>query len=1117
MLIGKNKKQTVLNNKKVKKQKLIINNNNNKIQKSKNFKGLFQFFIFLLFIASILVGSFFAVFNSNYKNYSIIYQGGYGARVKIMQETLDPNSQWKEKEVPYKEAVKLLTKKIDPIGNKNIIYNFYKTRNLFNSYSSIDVKTSKNAFSSKQLFNSQLGRPGYVYFTNNIGTDLLIKDSSRTKIFDVLSGVSSTLKEGTRLPSLTFNVKDNKKWTEILNDASKGKDKTLYIWSDLAYFIDSLRNISDLDQFKSLINDINNVQKSQDDIKYIKKVFTLNLKEYDPFNFNDDDLYSLCNKANSNNPQAEETLRKILKDSNKIWQIPVIGPNLNGEKETLSEGLNPSSSLDKEAPYIDPFRKMLMKFYNDKKINTKNQTKFNDYLLGKTIVNSSPKYCIKQFNKSELKDNSATNNVITMNNITEAKRAAGLINLSLKNIICNIIYKYNIDPAISKLNLFLSLFVFILVLIIIFLFLIFYYRLFGFILSLLMIFFITVSYLVLGVLLIEVGPPLILSFLIILALFLESAINFFEHYKKEYYIQNVSHLMSFKFANKKTFLSVIDYHSILLIFGLIMYWSSSSQLKMFSTILIITALFSFAVIIISRLIFFLIIKFGWFNNKKLKFLLLPGFFNKTKFFNFFKKNKSYKTLNNLNFKANRNLININNQSLSNMEDLDNQGKINSLEIKKPINKGLNSKKPKNPKKFKFNFNSKIKKILLITLTISIIIISAFLIGFNQLRTTFDLSNGTVFYLYDQKKETSEIDKDIEKFDNSIKEKFNNKFNYKTFHFIINPINVADVDIKNANIAVITTIKREEDLFREFVNFLSTTATSYTLIYDNIYSTNTPVLFYKLNMELLIGFSVFSLLILFYIIIRFNWSKYLAITGSVIFTALIIIGISIISQITLSLSSFLALIGIILYSLLDAIIICNKIRYTEEKYNIDKFKNVLDNFLIFKKEKKELKFLKKRIYLTKLKTLILSNEEITNKDFKKKKVLFKNEYKKEQKILKESVKNKYKNYKNTYKTSNNYLFEINKLIKKESIRRGIILTIILFLITSMFTIFGGISLAFGFIIIIGLPISIFSSIYLMPIIWIYFDKYRILRKLRVKNYLKNYKLDMDEENILGINK
>ena len=276
-------------------------------------------------------------------------------------------------------------------------------------------------------------------------------------------------------------------------------------------------------------------------------------------------------------------------------------------------------------------------------------------------------------------------------------------------------------------------------------------------------------------------------------------------------------------------------------------------------------------------------------------------------------------------------------------------------------------------------------------------------------------------------------------------------------------------------------------------------------------------FDKMVIELLIVFGIIILVTLLYILIRFNWAQFLAILASILFTVILTIAIVNITRVWITLDMALALLGVIVYVVIEGIVINSKMKYGKQQYNNKTFNPIYDEFLIYKKSLKEYKKFKKYYYKNKLNELILSEPEYSNKEFIKQQKIIIKEFKKLDKIESKKLKLLYINYKDKYKDQeNNYLIKVKKNIFKDSFKRAVIISTIFTLIIILLTGFGGIQLGFGLVLLIGLNISIFSSVFVSTFIWTVFEKYRIFNGVKINKYLKNHVLSLDEEDIIGVN-
>lgn len=1053
-----------------KKEKNLTNAN------KKNIKKILNLTIFIIFLLGILVGSFFAVYKSTVDRYDITYKGGFGLNIAVQTETFDPNTDLPNYSNPGEtQSISILKNKLDPLGNKNFYFSIWKEEsNDLKSITFVNVQTAKSTYDNNlNNFISESERPGFLYFTDATGKDLLINNDNRTPVTKVLSSASSSVdKNNQNSPIIQLNVLDTDTWN---NTIIKGSNNNLFIWTDLAYFVNDLRNINKLSQFDSLFNILNplNVDiKSIFDFTYENSITRHNL--WDDY---------LRNLTNPNNDAFTKEL-----EATKNWIITT-----SGSSTSLDAGMNSNDPKNVSNKYIDAFRPSLASIISNQSININHE--FDKYLLDE---DKNPKPI----------DTSNGNSVynISVESNSDAKKAANLINGGLHGIVFSVVYSYVIPSAISDMKFKISLIIFIIFILAVIIFLITYYRLFGFICSLGIILTLAISYMLIGLLLIEIGPPLILSLLIILFLNIDSNIHFFEHFKREYYVQNVANTKSFKLANKKTFLSIVDYHLILLILGLVLFSFSSNSLKMFSISLIILCLVSFIIyVFITKMLYYWIIKSKWLDNSKI--LQIPNFL-------FFKNKK-------LSIEKNTNQVVNNNDSLSN--DVDNiKNKLDKnkkpavfAKIKNSFNKTIN-----------INSNNKIQKqfsirILFVSLISVLIIISCLLFGINGARngeqTLSHNHPGTTIKLYDVNENNINVDQN--ELNKLIKEKYHNKMDFTIY--LINPVNQVDgQSLSQYNLLLTTNLKYDSKLQIDVIQWLKSSELpdKYNLNFQTIdYFKTTSSSYQELIKQFFIVVGFIILAILIYMMIRFNWTQFLAVLGALCFTVIMVITFINFSYVWITLDMFLALLGVAIYVIVEGVFVSSKIKYEKLKYNKENYKPIFNLYIKYKLELKKIKLYAKNEYKNELEKIVISDIEFSNNEFKSKKQELKKIIKINLKQKKQELKQIKNEFKNEFKNSDaNYLLDLKKYLIKDSIKRAVITSIIFSIITILLIIFGGLPIGFGLIILIGINISIFSSIFIFIEIWLFIERYNILHSLKINTYLMDHTLELDEENVLGIN-
>ncbi len=1089
---------------------------NNKKTKKNIFFKIFSF-VFLIII--ICFCSFFAIYKSSIDQYDITYEGGMGMHVAIQKINYDSEGNPTDTPTYYnsRDAVESLKSKLDPLNNKNFVFNGTNEFDMdtVEEKGVVDVQTANNTYDSLNDFVNDATRPGYLYFMDKDGIDLLTSNNSssssdssveesaiesdststtRTPITSVVNNAKYSLDSNNK-PVIALNIADQDTWKNVIS----GANGELVLWTDIAYFINDLRDITNYNQFNSLMGIIKNSIDTN-----VQQIFDYTDSRGDTKN-----LYNDWTRDHINNKLEFE---KELSISNKNWVIPTTNNNNSSDvtTATLDSQMDPNGNNGDANVYIKPLIEHLLSIYNDQSININNE--FNQYLLAddKNVSNESNS-SNDQFN-------------ISMNSASDAQKGASLINGSLKGLKFVLYDSYNIDPLLSTLQFKITIFVVLLILCGIFAFLIIYYRLFGFICSLGIIFSLSLIYLLSGILLIQIGPSLLLSIIIILCLNLDSNINFFEHYRKEYYEQNISTTQSYKLANKKTILSILDYHLIIFIIGLIIFWCSTNGLKMFAISLVISCLVSFFVyILITKFLYYLVIKFKWFDNK-VKILNLPNKKRISLFKNIKKRitrNKNKKTLFNSSLNIQKpsllSYIGSMDEKNENINDDNNKNEnivIDEINTLSSSNKNSTKTKGNILKSYKKN---KIRWIFISIVSLLIIITSILLLTIGP-KLGVESYTGQTFFI---KIESSVSPQEMEnKINDQILDEYGRKIDYV---FKIVDYNSSGTDSSESyNIILDTNIKKNSSIYNEIEQQLNPSfidanfASKNGIISTNDYST-TRNTFNKTVIEVLIVFGFLLLSILIYLFIRFKWTYFLGVIGSLIFTVLITLILFNFVQIWVTLNTLLAIVGIISYVLIEGVVISSKIIYEQKKYNNKGFLNIYFVYKEYKNSKKDLKTIKKNFFLKKKNEFILSEIDYSNDEFKKEIKKLKKEYKNSKKEFKLDLRKKCKKYKSSYKDiNNNYLLNMKKQVIKDSVKRAIIISIIFTIIISILMAFGGLPIGFGAILFLGLNISIFSTLFITIQIWSIFEKYRIFNNLKIDKYLEMHTLELDEEDVLNVN-
>ncbi len=274
---------------------------------------------------------------------------------------------------------------------------------------------------------------------------------------------------------------------------------------------------------------------------------------------------------------------------------------------------------------------------------------------------------------------------------------------------------------------------------------------------------------------------------------------------------------------------------------------------------------------------------------------------------------------------------------------------------------------------------------------------------------------------------------------------------------------------------------------------------------------------KLIQELAISLLIIIAALIIYIIIRFKWTYYVAITLALTLGLATFGSAMIVLQIPLGFSIIISASILISFILTNAIMILNHgkvlIQSKNEKslttyFNkeIDIAVNNRENAAVYRAQVRNLKFeLKQKLH----------SKEITKEDKKKLKADFKlakhEEFIKLKEIKKEnSVKL------NRAAKDNNYLKEVVVDVMNFAIKRLLLMgifyvAIAIAMILTMPNIY-----TFGLSMFIGIIISMFVTMFIIIPIWVFLEQWRLRNRLAFKRYVNGLKVNQEEQIIEGIN-
>ncbi|AXK51122.1 protein translocase SecDF, variant type [Spiroplasma alleghenense] len=274
---------------------------------------------------------------------------------------------------------------------------------------------------------------------------------------------------------------------------------------------------------------------------------------------------------------------------------------------------------------------------------------------------------------------------------------------------------------------------------------------------------------------------------------------------------------------------------------------------------------------------------------------------------------------------------------------------------------------------------------------------------------------------------------------------------------------------------------------------------------------------KLIQELAISLLIIIAGLIIYIIIRFKWTYYVAITLALTLGLATFASAMVVLQIPLGFSIIISASILISFILTNAIMILNHgkvlIQSKNEKSLTNYFNKEIDisvnnreNAAIYRADVRKLKLELK---------LKLQSKEISKEDKKNIKKEFKAAKNAEMVKLKELKKE------NSVKLSraakdNNYLKEVIVDVMNFAIKRLLLIgifyvAIAITMILTMPNIF-----AFGLSMLLGIVISMFVTMFIIIPIWIFLEQWRLRNRLAFKRYINSLKVSQEEQIIEGIN-
>lgn len=217
------------------------------------------------------------------------------------------------------------------------------------------------------------------------------------------------------------------------------------------------------------------------------------------------------------------------------------------------------------------------------------------------------------FSQNELK--------IAMKSATIAKTIEASISQTTSGFNFRVIRLVDFDADVTITMLIISFSFMLILALLAITYLLYFYRLLGVYTLLIAVTSIFVILLTPSIFGIAIGIETITLVFVVLAIIIDSCVNFIESFKKNLNVDKRSQIESFKLANKENTTSIFDLILLVTVTNIIIFWISSGSLKNIATIAVVTTFTTLVlVLIIFRLMFWLSVKGNLFKKNP---LLLP--------------------------------------------------------------------------------------------------------------------------------------------------------------------------------------------------------------------------------------------------------------------------------------------------------------------------------------------------------------------------------------------------------------------------------------------------------------------------------------------------------------
>ncbi len=1012
-----------------------------------------------------IIGAYFSAdsFGYSYKT-GIAYSGGYQVQVNVFDKS-DPNFSPDTPNGDSKKGLDLLRNKLDPLSNQNL-YLQTLGRN------AVEVVVGKDMFKSYNVLSKTIQRLGAIYLTDNKGKDLLVGDNNgtkeRTPLSDVISG-STTGVDQSRRPIITLRIKDQSKWDGIINSLKPsqggGQAQPLYIWTDIGQFIDDLRHDTEnIQAIATVFNAEIRSKVSSSDWTNIYQIFNVEYYDAGSSQLQTGNLLDLA--LNSPISQVQSWMQDSrFRFTSVATKMLLIDPN--DKTATTNQ-------------FIDPLRPYLQTIieYNTALTN----------LYKEHIIN---------WNSIKLGTGAAENsNQITTSTETEARQISNLINGGLSGLEF-IIRGYREIPPVISANIFkISLIILGVLVLAIFIILLVYYRLFGFIAILTLLFTIIATLYFSSLLKVQISPESIAALMIAFGLALEGNLLFFSRYKRERYENKIPFEPAMKIANKQTIAVFVDALVVLIILGLSLFWQGTNNIKSFATILLVGLIISMVMVFaVARLMYWIVIKLRW--QEKYPSLDVARFSLWTLFM---KKNKV----------ATTSPVALKTTSVVDVTATTNEEIIaDGASVEAPKN---NKKRQRKQGKWSFYNITKWTPIVGIVL-----LIIAMAIAFagkanvaNSIKQGINITiNQDLWGNDDDEAAIAKLSTKLESF---------RKTSSHNFSYSIYVLKQQENGANNRILVVSTNITKgtfERELLTAIASFYNATPDDTSLALQQ----TEPIMEGYILKIAAISIGIGLACIFVYTLFRLDWAQFVGIVVASLFTLITTIAIAIIMQLLITFEMSIAFLAIFGFAIAFATMIMVRAKQNKKAINIREYETFFTYMSEHRRQIKRLRRAHKAYYQEELKKLALKHPELKLREIKKQ---YHDQLKRIQLVAKD-IKNK--NHKTirdvrkdfrVYNYEHNFLQKVANITIKQMIQHCLTLGIMFAILLISLAAFSGTWFGFNVVILIGLIVGMFATLFVGIPIWVALEKYRALNKIRVKNYLDSQRVEIDEQIVFGIN-